>query len=112
MSSAPQFGATRVSRTIGVFPIRSARLSVIARVGGETLTPPRLPGLPPFDRIADQPEHRRPEPDEERTALGIATLLLVHRLGADPERDAQPDRAERDDVEVPSTHSGPLKSFA
>ena len=37
ITSAPQFGATRVSRTIGVFPIRSARLSVIARVGGETL---------------------------------------------------------------------------
>ena len=44
ISSAPQSGATRVSLTIGVFPIRSARLSVIARVGGETLTAPRVPG--------------------------------------------------------------------
>src|SRR5215210_1539975 len=112
ISSAPQFGATRVRRTIGVFPIRSARLSVMARVGGETLTPPRLPGLLPVDRIAYQPEHRRPEPYEERTALGIAALLLVHCLRADPERDAQPDRAERDDVEMPSTHAHPLKSLA
>ena len=37
ISSASQSGATRVSRTIGVFPTRSARLSGIARVGGETL---------------------------------------------------------------------------
>jgi hypothetical protein len=37
ISSAPQSGATRVSLTIGVLPIRSARLSGIARVGGETL---------------------------------------------------------------------------
>ena len=37
ISSAPQSGARRVSRTIGVPPTRSARLSGIMRVGGETL---------------------------------------------------------------------------
>jgi hypothetical protein len=33
-----------VSRTIGVFPIRSARLSGIARVGGETVIPAESTG--------------------------------------------------------------------
>jgi hypothetical protein len=51
ISSAPQFGATRVSRTIGVFPIRSARFSVMARVGGETLTVPRVPG---YSRLSSE----------------------------------------------------------
>jgi hypothetical protein len=37
ISSASQSGARRVSRTIGVLPTRSARLSGIVRVGGETL---------------------------------------------------------------------------
>src|SRR5215211_7894301 len=37
ISSASQSGATRVSLTIGVLPTRSARLSGIAFVGGETL---------------------------------------------------------------------------
>src|SRR5215208_3588707 len=44
ISSAPQSGATRVSRTIGVSPTRSARLSGIARAGGETSTPREYPG--------------------------------------------------------------------
>src|SRR5215217_8777627 len=42
ISSASQSGATRVRRTIGVLPIRSARLSGIARMGGETLIENRL----------------------------------------------------------------------
>src|SRR4029079_16118510 len=37
ISSAPKSGATRPSLTSGVLPIRSARLSGMARVGGETL---------------------------------------------------------------------------
>ena len=37
ITSAPQSGATRPSLTIGVLPTRSARLSGIALVGGETL---------------------------------------------------------------------------
>ena len=44
ISSAPQSGATRPSLTIGVLPTRSARLSGIALVGGETLIRrPRVP---------------------------------------------------------------------
>src|SRR6266480_3606553 len=38
ISSAPQSGATRVRRAIGVLPTRSARLSGIARAGGDTST--------------------------------------------------------------------------
>src|SRR4051794_30022103 len=40
--SAPESGATRVRRAIGVLPTRSARLSGIARAGGDTSTPARV----------------------------------------------------------------------
>src|SRR5688572_25311630 len=103
ISSAPQLGATRVSRTIGVLPTRSARLSGIARVGGETLM--RLDCtalLVTLDGVADHPEHRRPQPDEQRPALGVPALLLIHRLRADPQRHAEPDRRQRSHVEMPS----------
>src|SRR5688500_10364600 len=66
ISSAPQSGATLVSRTIGVLPRRSARLSGIARVGGETLTPPRvsrpvLAARPSFaEPDSGDADHRRP----------------------------------------------------
>ena len=48
ISSAPHSGATRVSRTIGVSPTRSARLSGIAWVRGRTLI--RRRGYPPEPR--------------------------------------------------------------
>src|SRR4029078_7109934 len=53
------------------------------------------------DRVAYQPEHRRPEADEQRSPLGVSPLLLVDGLRADPERDAEVDRRERACLEVP-----------
>src|SRR5919108_4006528 len=74
ISSASQSGTTRVSRTIGVLPIRSARLSGIALVGGETLIPPpRVPA-----RCALLAERDEGHADDRR---------LV-RLGAHAEDDA------------------------
>src|SRR5688572_1750918 len=65
ISSAPQLGATRVRRTIGVLPTRAAKLSGIARVGGETLIGLDCTALlVALDGVTYQPEHRRPQPDE------------------------------------------------
>jgi hypothetical protein len=49
------------------------------------------PLFAPAQGVADQPEQWRPEPDEKGTALGVAAFVLADRLGADPERDAEPD---------------------
>jgi hypothetical protein len=51
-------------------------------------------------RVADLPERGCPEPDEEGAPLGIAALVLVDGLGADPEADAEADGAERERVEL------------
>ena len=37
----------------------------------------------------DQPEHWRPETDEERAALRVTALALVDRPGANPEAYTQ-----------------------
>ena len=47
-----------------------------------------------LEGVPDQPEARRPQTDEQRAPLGVAPLVLVDGLGPDPQRDAQPDRAQ------------------
>jgi hypothetical protein len=42
-----------------------------------------------LDGVADQPEHRGPQPDEEGAALGVPALVLIDGLGADPQPDAK-----------------------
>src|SRR5919108_5004605 len=79
ISSASQSGATRVRRTIGELPIRSARLSGIALVGGETLIRrPRVPAA--CDLLAERDE-------------GHADDRRLVRLRADAEHD--PPAADR-----------------
>jgi hypothetical protein len=51
-------------------------------------------------RVADLPERGCPEPDEEGAPLGVATLVLVDCFRANPQADAQADRAERKRVEM------------
>src|ERR1043166_7496246 len=66
----------------------------------------------PLDRlqgVADLPERRRPEADEERAPLGVAALVLVDRLGADPEADAQSDRSERERVKMEPAETGAVQ---
>src|SRR5689334_5463799 len=43
-------------------------------------------------RIADLPQRRSPQSNEQRSALGVAALLLVDRLRSDPESDAKSHR--------------------
>jgi hypothetical protein len=47
-----------------------------------------------LDRIADEPEHRWPQPDEEGAPLRVAAHVLIDGLGPDPQADAQTDRAQ------------------
>ena len=42
-----------------------------------------------LEGVADQPDQGWPQADEEGPALGVAALVLVDRLGADPQRDAE-----------------------
>ena len=58
-----------------------------------------------FDRVAYQPEHGRPEADEQGSPLRVSSLLLVNCLRADPERDAEVDRRERGHLEVPAAET-------
>jgi hypothetical protein len=46
------------------------------------------------DRLPDEPEHGRPEPDEQGPSFGISALVLSECLGANPKTDAQSYRAE------------------
>ncbi len=63
------------------------------------------------ERVPDQPEHRRPEADEERSPLRIAPLVLVDRLCTDPEADAEADRAERRGLELPGAKPEPMEKI-
>jgi hypothetical protein len=64
-----------------------------------------LPRLRPawelsFQRVADLPERRRPETDEQSAPFSVAAFVLVDRLGTDPEADAEADRAQRERVKM------------
>src|SRR4051794_9370962 len=72
---------------------RGDRLARAARAGAPGL-------LVALDRVADQPEHRRPQAYEQRPPLGVAALVLVDGLRPDPQADAQPDTGHRGAVEV------------
>ena len=56
---------------------------------------------PALQRLSHEPQRRRPEPDEQGTPLGVAALVLIEGLRADPERDAESDRSERERLEMP-----------
>jgi len=58
-------------------------------------------------RIADEPEHRRPETDEDRPPLCVAALVLIDGLRAHPQTQAQRDRPKR-----PGVHRGVAQSGA
>jgi hypothetical protein len=59
-----------------------------------------------LERVADQVERRRPETDEQRAPFRVPPLLLVNRLGPNPQDYAEADGRERSDVEVPASQSG------
>jgi hypothetical protein len=61
-----------------------------------------------LERVAHQPEHGRPEADEERAALGVSALALIVGLRAYPEADAEADRGHRGQMEVPAAQPDPM----
>jgi len=80
--------------------------AVVVQAVSASLSPASAPApLAALKRVADEPEHRRPEAHEQRAPLGVAPLVLVDRLGADPECDAESDARERGDVAVPAAES-------
>src|ERR1044072_7827444 len=52
------------------------------------------------ERISNQPEHRRPQPNEECPALRIATFVLAYPLCTHPEDDAKPDASHGKRIEM------------
>src|SRR4051812_42481905 len=63
------------------------------------------------ERVADRPERRRPEADEDRAPFRVSTLVLVDRLGADPEADAETHRPERGTVPDPVAEAGAVQQL-
>jgi hypothetical protein len=63
----------------------------------------------PTQRIADQPEHRRPEADEEGSAFGVSPFVLADGLGANPEGDAKQDGTDREHMEVMTSRPQPAR---
>src|SRR5919202_1274888 len=92
-----------------LIPGAYARTGRVARGRGSPR--PAAAVLLALDRITDEPEHRRPQPDEQRPALRVAALVLIDGLGADPQADAQADRPEPDGVEVPAAQARVVEGF-
>lgn len=57
-------------------------------------------------RVSDQPDRGGPETDEQGATLGVPALVLINGLGANPEADAEADRAHREDVQMPGAQPG------
>jgi hypothetical protein len=92
---------------------------VASEPGGASPSPGQSPGhasvpdtacpwFVPGERVAHQPERGGPEPHEKGSPLGVAALSLVHRLGADPEHDAEADRSERGGLQVSGSQAGAM----
>ena len=86
------------------------------RSGGLTAAPrkrelsgARGPLLVGLERLADQPQHWRPQAYEQSTTLGISPFVLARRLGADPKPDTKADAAQRQGLKMPLTQSGVVK---
>jgi hypothetical protein len=63
----------------------------------------------PAQCLADQPEHRRPEADEESSAFRVPPFVLADGLGANPEGDAKQDGADRERMEVMAPRLQPAR---
>ncbi len=59
--------------------------------------------------VADHPDSGGPQSDEQRTSFGIAAFVLIDGLRADPQRDAQSHRREREDLHVRVAQAGAVK---
>jgi hypothetical protein len=67
--------------------------------------PPETEAFLASEAIADEPEHRGPEADEERSPLGISTLVLPDGFRTNPKAYAKSDRAQGGHVEVAASEA-------
>jgi hypothetical protein len=99
--------ATRWNSPTGRWSFSDAAKRAACRVRPRQLRQPQPELGPRVDRyehqvalflalegVADQPDQRWPQANEQGPALGVAALVLVDRLGADPQRDAEPNGTE------------------
>jgi hypothetical protein len=63
----------------------------------------------PTQRLADQPEHRRPEANEEGSAFRVPPFVLADGLCANPEDDAKQDGPDREHIEVMTSRPQPAR---
>jgi hypothetical protein len=68
---------------------------------GDALRAPS-PSVEPLERLSHRPQRGRPQAREQCPALGVAALVLVERLGPDPQDDAEPHARDGGQVEVPA----------
>jgi hypothetical protein len=61
-----------------------------------------------LERIAEKPQHRWPQPNEERAALGISPLALIVCLGPDPQADAEKHGPDRHQMQLPTSQAGAM----
>jgi hypothetical protein len=65
-----------------------------------------LESVSPLERISHEPQGRRPEANEQGAPLGVAALVLIDRLRANPEHHAERDGPERQEPEMPTAQAG------
>src|SRR4051794_32729284 len=116
LSRQPRSAGSRTRRAVATTcPTRasssSRRTSSRPTVPVAPVTATVSGSLMAFQGVADEPEHRRPEPDEQRAALRVAACLLVDDLRADPQRQAQPDAAQRRAVKGPRRQADALEGL-
>jgi hypothetical protein len=58
-----------------------------------------------LERIPNEPQHRRPQPHEQRPALRVPALALIVCLRPDPEADAQTYRRDRKHMQMPTSQT-------
>ncbi len=56
-----------------------------------------------LERLAEQPQQRRPKAHEQRPAFGVTALTLIVGLGSDPEADTQGNGRRRTQMQVPAS---------
>src|SRR4030095_2470504 len=64
-----------------------------------------------LERVPDQPERRSPQSDEQRPALGVSALVLIHRLRPDPESDAKSDGTHRRGMHLPASQAASMQGL-
>jgi hypothetical protein len=62
-----------------------------------------------LERLAEQPQQRRPKADEQSPAFGVTALTLIVGLGSDPEADTQGNGSRRTQMQVPASQADAME---